>query len=594
MKKLLLSLSVLTLSSIVNAQVSFTVLSPGGLAGDYNFEWADPAGGDWGCPDFNVANTNVQGFLALATDGTAGTSTTPTGHALANEACAALINNTDGDMTNDMTGRIAILYRGSCEFGAKALNAQNAGAIAVIVVNHSGDPVGMGGGASGTSVTIPVVMLSTLDGEALINELANGPVEVFMGNKQNLYADDMGAKDGEAIVSDFGGAHEAIYDGFTPGIQVYNFGSNDNDVVVTATIDGPGTSADYTSTVGPVTILSADTLSIFDGNPESFLPWNLGIGNYPLGQYTLTYSISIDGVTDEDMVDNTKTYTFWVNDEVISLSNLDASNMPVATDYPFNATTNYRACMMFQEPNASALAARGLYFIPYTDTAEFMLEGAEYLMYAYEWNDTWTDVLTPGFTAFSEYVTTLDLVTTANYVVNSDDENGDVAYIDFDDPFIMVDNQRYLFCIEPTDMSNEISIGYDRTIDYDGNYGILLQPISPVFVDDTWYTGWSGLSAPSIGLRTMDPASVGLNELADFAVNAYPNPANDAVTITVSDKGTGAVMITDLSGKVVMTSAANFSNGQASLNIAGFESGMYIFNVTMDNGATAQFNIVKK
>jgi hypothetical protein len=594
MKKLLLSFSIIAATFAANAQVSFTVLSPGGIAGDYNFEWADPAGGDWGTPDFNVANTNVQGFVTLATDGTAGNSTTPTGHPLANEACNPLVNNTDMDPSNDMTGQIAILYRGTCEFGAKALNAQNAGAIAVIIVNHSGDPVGMGGGASGTSVTIPVVMLSTLDGEALMAQLLNGPVEVFIGNKQNLYANDMGAKDGEAIVSDFGGAHSAIYNGFTPGIQVYNFGSLDNSVVVTATIDSPGGAVDYTSTVGPFFLASGDTLSIFDGNPESFDPWNLGIGNYPNGEYTLTYSLSIDGGTDEDLVDNTKTYTFRVNDEVISLSNLDASNMPVATDYPFNAEVNYRACMMFQEPNASTLAARGLYFIPYTDTAEFMLEGAEYLIYAYEWNDTWTDVTTPGFTAFSEYVTALDLVTIANYVVDSDDETGQVAYIDFDNPFIMVDNQRYLFCIEPTDMSNEISIGYDRSVDYDGNYGIYLQPISPVFVDDTWYTGWSGLSAPSIGLRTMDPASVSLNELADFAVSAYPNPATDNVTITVSDKGNGTVVVSDLSGKVVMTTSSDFSNGQSTLSISAFESGMYIFNVTMENGATAQFNIVKK
>ncbi len=597
MRKVILSLAVLVLSASAIAQVSCTVLSPGSIAGNLVFEWADPAGGDWATPDFTVPNTNVQGFLALAEDGTAGTATTPDAHLLTNEACSALINNTDMNPNNDMTGKIAILYRGTCQFGTKALNAQNAGAIAVVMINHSGDPVGMAGGNDGTSVTIPVVMISTMDGEAILNELANGPVEMFLGNKQNLHVNDMGGKDDEYIVSDFGGAHSAIYDGFTPGLQVYNFGSADNAVIVTATIDGPGTSADYTSSIGPITILSGDTLSIFDGNPESFNAWNLGIGNYPAGEYTLTYDVVIDGVSDDDIVDNNYVSTFWVNNEVISLSNLDGSNMPVANTYPFNSDSEYKACMMFQEANASTLAARGLYFVPYSDTTTYPLEGAEYIFYAYEWNDTWVDVTNPGFTSsFSEYVTDLSLVTAASYVVNTNNEAGTVRYSDFDNPFILVDNQRYLFCIEPTGVANgvnEISIGYDKTIDYGGNYGIYLQPISPVFVDATWYTGWSGTSAPSIGLRTMSPASVGLAELANFSATAYPNPAKDAVKVSVSDKGMGTLVVTDLAGKAVYTSNVDLTSGNTTVNIASFESGMYIFNVTMENGAKAQFNVVK-
>lgn len=587
MRKLLLTIGIFVGAWAANAQVSFTVLNPGSIAGDYGFEWADPGGGDWATPDFNVPNTNVTGDLVLADDDTPGVSATPTGHNLENEACSPLVNGAA------MAGNIAILYRGTCEFGLKAFNCQQAGAIAVIIINHSGDPVPMGGGADGVNVTIPVIMVSTMTGETLLTEMLSNTVTVFIGNKQNLYNHDMGAKSTELIVSDFGGAHVDLYNGFTPGIQVYNFGDTDNDVIVTATITSPGGTADYTSSVGPTTITSGDTLSIFAGNPETFLDWNLGVGNYPIGDYTLTYSISIDGQTDEDMVDNMYSFDFRVNDEVISLSRLDASNMPIATDYPFNATTNYQACMMFQEANSSAVATRGVYFIPYTDTAEFELEGAEYLLYAYEWNDTWTDVTNPGFTAFSEYVTTLDLVTTATYTVMSNDDNGDLAYTDWDNPFILVDNQRYLFCIEPTDMSNEISIGYDGEVEYDGNYGIYLQPVSPVQVDATWYTGWSGLSAPSIGLRTMDPASVSIGELTGLIASAYPNPTTNSVKISVSEKGNGSIVVTDLSGKVVLTTAADFSNGQSSLSLAGFEAGMYIFNVTLESGATAQFNVVK-
>lgn len=571
-----------------NSQVSFTVLAPGGIAGDYNFEWADPAGGDWSCPDFTVAGTYIQGFLAMAEDGTAGTSTY--GHPISQQACNPLDN-----MISDVTGKIAVLYRGDCEFGAKALNAETAGAIGVIIINHTGDAVPMGGGTNGTSVTIPVVMLSEADGAMLVTEMGNGPVEVFIGNKLGLYTHDAGAIEGEMIVSDFGGAHSAIYDGFTPGVQVYNWGSATNDISATATITSPGGSADYSSSVGPITLNSGDTVSIFAGNTDEFAAWNLGVGNYPNGEYTLTYDITIAGQTDEADYDNTYSYTFWVNDNVISLSNLDGSDMVQATDYPFNATQNYQACMMFQEPNASALGVRGMYFIPYTDTSLYILEGAEVLLYAYQWDDTWVDVTNPGFTAFTEYVQNLNTITTGSYVVGSDDETGDVAYEDFDTPFVLQDNVRYLFCLESTDLVNELSFGYDGTIEYGGNYGIYLQPISPVYVDATWYTGWSGLSAPSIGLRTFDPSELGMMESTEKLFgSAYPNPANDMVTITVSGEGDATVVVTDLAGKVAMTNNVTLANNSAMLSIDSLESGIYIFNVTLENGQTAIFNVAKK
>jgi hypothetical protein len=43
-----------------------------------------------------------------------------------------------------------------------------------------------------------------------------------------------------------------------------------------------------------------------------------------------------------------------------------------------------------------------------------------------------------------------------------------------------------------------------------------------------------------------------------------------------------------------MTNSINLVGGKSDVNIASLESGMYIFNVTLENGKTAQFNVVKK
>ena len=98
--------------------------------------------------------------LALVEDDDSGASTDP------NDACDPIING------GDLNGKIAVIRRGECEFGFKALAAQNEGAVAVIMVNNvAGDPIVMGGGVFGDQVTIPLFMLSNEDGEPIIAEL---------------------------------------------------------------------------------------------------------------------------------------------------------------------------------------------------------------------------------------------------------------------------------------------------------------------------------------------------------------------------------------------------------------------------------------
>lgn len=98
--------------------------------------------------------------LVLVEDDDAGTSTDP------NDACDNITNG------GDLSGKIAVIRRGDCEFGFKSLSAQNEGAVAVIMVNNvAGDPIAMGGGVDGGSVTIPVFMVTDVDGEAIIAEL---------------------------------------------------------------------------------------------------------------------------------------------------------------------------------------------------------------------------------------------------------------------------------------------------------------------------------------------------------------------------------------------------------------------------------------
>ncbi len=88
---------------------------------------------------------------------------------------------------NDLTGKIALIDRGSCEFGFKALQAQNAGAIGVIIVNNTtGDMLPMGPGAVGDSVTIPVMSIRSEDGHTVKSALNYGTVMASMDNQMSV------------------------------------------------------------------------------------------------------------------------------------------------------------------------------------------------------------------------------------------------------------------------------------------------------------------------------------------------------------------------------------------------------------------------
>lgn len=155
----------------IQAQINCTVLSPTSVANFYDFTWANPTDG-WGCPDFNVPGTFVQGTLMLVEDGTPGTNTQ--GNPKSQEGCFAL--------TNDLTGKIAICWRNSCLFYEKGLNAQNAGAIAVVMISNNNSIAGMAPGEGGANVTIPFINITLANGQSLVDAMQTESVVMFIGN----------------------------------------------------------------------------------------------------------------------------------------------------------------------------------------------------------------------------------------------------------------------------------------------------------------------------------------------------------------------------------------------------------------------------
>ncbi len=87
---------------------------------------------------------------------------------LTTDGCSALTN------AAAVSGKIAIIDRGTCAFSVKVKNAQNAGAIGVIIAdNVAGSPPPALGGSDAT-ITIPAECVTQVDGNTIKAQLANG------------------------------------------------------------------------------------------------------------------------------------------------------------------------------------------------------------------------------------------------------------------------------------------------------------------------------------------------------------------------------------------------------------------------------------
>lgn len=110
------------------------------------------------------------------------TRSTPAGGLVAPLALAR-VDETPGCTADDyasgaFTGKIALVKRGSCTFVEKQKAAAAAGALGVIVYNHSGTTPVRGGFSSPDEGIIPSAGVSLADGEALAAAAAKGEVKV--------------------------------------------------------------------------------------------------------------------------------------------------------------------------------------------------------------------------------------------------------------------------------------------------------------------------------------------------------------------------------------------------------------------------------
>lgn len=275
--------------------------------------------------------------------------------------CCEPISNGD-----ELSGTIAIVGRGVCEFGFKVKNAEDHGAIGAIIANrapmglvvgtHNPGLIFMAPGAVGDSVTIPGMFISYEDREVLLKliETLSEPVNITV-SADYMYE----AAASYAYATPEGGVRTL------DSIELILINRSDEtifDVTVTATITTPGGGQEaLTVALDSLAPPAAENVSgelqvFFDGyNPTEVGVYTVeftaatGSGDTPLDQESLTMEFE---VTDD--------YTYRIDNGIIN-EYVSASINVAAYQGPANLVFNVGS--MFRTGSTAVTASFGSFMI---------------------------------------------------------------------------------------------------------------------------------------------------------------------------------------------------------------------------------------
>lgn len=551
---------------------------------------------DWGA---DLSSDIWTGNLVIADDGTAA----PT------EGCSALVN------AAEMAGNIAYIDRGSCNFSLKALNAQNAGAIAVVIANQmpGNQTIVMGAGNFATMVTIPVVMISFENGQVIKDKLElNETVNVSIGNL--AFEHDLGMDVMTVLAPGYSTVPKNQLESsgtftFTPGAGIVNNGSADaSSPEITGTITYEPTSTEvYTESVTDLTILSGDTalyvLSPFD-------PSSTGEGTY-------TYEYNVTSANNDEVAyDNTFSNTLDITENVYCKARWDKeNNRPMRTNgftIAGGGSIEMLSAFEVQQNDAKDLVVDSVQFQVSTSAAS--LARIAINVFLYQWDDANEDgnysadeVNIAGFNLheFGDNETATEAWITlpiedfnfggfgvpvpedgATYVVGTQYQGTELVFFGFDEG---VDLEQYINVEEANQTYNDSKLPYSQSTSFTA-FGADFDAIG--LFTDTWFCSSTALY--------VNPESVSVDQLSDdeAKVNLFPNPATSQIRVDVelSNQANEKIsyQILDMQGRTIFVDQVRgVSKDNRKFEVSQLPSGTYELIITADAGMKSVSFIVE-
>jgi len=550
--KIILLFASLLLAVVSQAQAVFEIKSPSSISGYYTISLGDSTVHYWG--NGSIAKKSVTAELMLATGA----------DSVANAA-----------LKGDYAGKIAVIFRGGgVGFGTKALRAQTAGAVAVVIVNHgiqpdqsvNGDEVfTMAGGTSytagdGAMVKIPVVMISKNSYLKLSPVLRSAEtVEGYVGGKQSLDYDLKLSPDMLIVPAKSTRTKSMVRQGMvsdTLGFSLINNGDKDQ------------------YNIG----VFADQSGVLPFRPSDDLD---------TGRYDLTFSVvNLNEVTFNDTLidqynqDNEVKTSFYVTDSIYSIAKMSSykasngktfHNVPVwgTATRPGSTYTNYSSCIVYKDNNLDNIETSGMTFMAYMTAG--VLKDNLFKVNVFEWNDQFVDIRDSLF-AFNDLN---PLVDNQEYI-SKDSLAWDYQTVKFDQAVKLNAGQRYLFCV--TTSNPNVMFGFDddapslRAATLVANR----EPLFAIAIDGKYYAaGWSP------GYKYIPTISLGLNTICDLAL------ATSGTDESALDKKDGEVKVEVTGGTAPFSFEWNTNPVQSNATASGLSAGTYSVFVKDANNCIA-------
>lgn len=593
MKKVLLSFISFFCITTTWAQ-SVVVNSPAHLAGSYQFGTATAWGADL------LSNIWTADAVLMLDDGTSMT-----------DGCDNITN------VADLAGKTVLVDRGTCNFSLKAKNAQDNGAISCIIFNNvpGGGVAAMGAGTFGAEVTIPVVMLSYEDGQAIKAELANGPVNISIGNikfDHNITTNSRKAISHMPYGTFPGGWIRNLGDfAVTPVVSITNKGMNietGNKANLSIKFSPQGGNAIelFNQTSDGSSVIEIDSTRSIEFPSFDFFG---KIAGNSKGKGTLTYTISSDAI-DGSIIDNVGTSEFFLSQNIISKARLTSNLIdPFATiSIRRGDNTNAEYLTGMQIPYGAGCKIDSVLFYM-TVNSPSTLAGLTPEAILYGWEDADNDGNATNaeisFLALGTHTFDASDTRTAAVVrIPLEDFNtGDIGYT------IPKNGMRFFVGIRYTGPELPF-FGFDEGMDYTWNNNIL--NMNGTLTDtDIPYFGVSGYD-PNTGVPDVENAFVFTDRTGalstslvmsgdclvkqfdvpeiDARISLSPNPASELIQVEVAFDITIPKIkyqIFDNYGKKLFEVLDNTaSNNQIkTIDLSKLNSGTYHLNIVTEYGS---------
>ncbi|MEO6189627.1 MAG: PA domain-containing protein [Saprospiraceae bacterium] len=611
MKKFILLLLVAISSQAYAQKVVVKVNSPSSIAGEKIFGGAafgaDPSTGSW-TGDLVLAEPNI--------------------------GCVALTN------AAAIAGKFCVIDRLTCSFDVKCLNAQDAGAIAVVIMNHNlanagGPPFRMAKGNVGDMVTIPCIMLGYEDGLAIKAAMKVGTVNMTIGAFAKVANDlkitrttcDGSFTQPQIRHPRYGSipASQIISQGdmdFLPGGKITNDGLlNQNNCKLTCLIKNGNTEI-YNKITDKVSIE-------VDSSREVLAPDVFDYKGLSVAQYSLDYTAS-DEIADGFTSDNGYSTYFNVSNTILSKSRFNAgARVPVNSGaYLFGGQSTYAELMVpFKLRHGVGLQIDSIYGVISTTSgslADLYLEGR-----IYQWvdangdNDITSDEMLLVALGSNQFDGT-ETRTSATVAIKLENLDGsDLIYQ-------VKDNESLYFAsIQYPGGSHVLFFGYDNDYNQKQYFQAKVADLSVEFEDYPYLQARTqdvsgGPDMTSAGLFYFDcngdmtnedetiysPASiaisvskglVGTKDISNSAgikIDLSPNPAKDILkaSIKLNSKSEVNYQIFDLNGKLVYSASEknNADQFNPTFNVTSLSNGHYILQVNTSKGFLKKTFVVVK